>query len=540
VGKILHISLNVVKEEVLQKQPDYPLLVWFTLLAAFCLSTGQAQEPARCASDFVDAMGICVHYGYTDTVYGNFDLVQNKLVELGIRHVRDGSYQRSIWERWKELYLRHGIRVTTVIEPTEHNTITDTLELLKDYSTCIDAIEGPNESDVYTFNYQNKGFPEGVRDFQNDLYHAVKSDRTLSNLPVIGPSMARPEHGTEVAPLAVLDYECMHSYAGGNLPSHQLDSRWLPYAHQILGVSSYIRPVVATECGYDTITPSTNSQYGISEAAQAKYIPRLFAEYFNRGIQRTFTYELFDEGSNDQTAIHKFGLLHSNGTMKPAFAAERNLISLLFDPNASFTPHAFFYKLSGDATKLKQVHHTLLEKSNGDFYLLMWQEVQSYDLKTHQDVSPKDTPIILQLDEPIAEASALRPSEGSQGHPLAINNGCIHLSVPDEVIIIKLTPVLREHHSLPLSSPLPSPVNLNASNIGTSIALSWQPPPNNDVRGYFVFRNDTYLGSTSQMSWVDGDTWENTGYTYSVKAYNKAGNLSPAVMVKIVSGSAPL
>jgi hypothetical protein len=62
-----------------------------------------------------------------------------------------------------------------------------------------------------------------------------------------------------------------------------------------------------------------NSQVGISTSAQAKYIPRLFAEYFRNGIARTFVYEFYDEGTNPADQEQNFGLINNDLTPKPAY-----------------------------------------------------------------------------------------------------------------------------------------------------------------------------------------------------------------------------
>src|SRR5579862_5452132 len=48
-------------------------------------------EQARAADSFVDAIGVNIHLGYSDTVYHKYDeILKPRLVELGVRHVRDG------------------------------------------------------------------------------------------------------------------------------------------------------------------------------------------------------------------------------------------------------------------------------------------------------------------------------------------------------------------------------------------------------------------------------------------------------------------
>ncbi|NJN38104.1 MAG: hypothetical protein HC790_04210 [Acaryochloridaceae cyanobacterium CSU_3_4] len=103
---------------------------------------------------------------------------------------------------------------------------------------------------------------------------------------------------------------------------------------------------------------------GVSEQAAAKSLPRLFLEFFNRGIQRTFVYELIDEHPNPKLDDKEknFGLLRYDGSRKPVFIALRNLITLLKDSKTKsskpFSPQYLDYQLSGNTVN---IHHTLLQ-----------------------------------------------------------------------------------------------------------------------------------------------------------------------------------
>ncbi len=115
----------------------------------------------------------------------------------------------------------------------------------------------------------------------------------------------------------------MHSYAGGNQPDQDLDTKWIPNTKKVSGD----RPIVATETGWHNAVNDANaSQKGVSEEVSSKYIPRLFLEYFKRGVTRTFLYELMDERAKSDME-NNFGLIRADGTPKPAFYALKNLTS---------------------------------------------------------------------------------------------------------------------------------------------------------------------------------------------------------------------
>ncbi len=56
--------------------------------------------------------------GYDDTPYGTqYNTVKQKLVELGVRHIRDGDTKSFVFDRFKELAAA-GIKTTYIMNPT--------------------------------------------------------------------------------------------------------------------------------------------------------------------------------------------------------------------------------------------------------------------------------------------------------------------------------------------------------------------------------------------------------------------------------------
>src|SRR2546430_10994083 len=67
------------------------------------------------ADDFVESVGVNVHLGYADTPYGRQDIVKAKLLELGVRYIRDGLTpgKPAVYRAWRELASR-GIRLDLI------------------------------------------------------------------------------------------------------------------------------------------------------------------------------------------------------------------------------------------------------------------------------------------------------------------------------------------------------------------------------------------------------------------------------------------
>src|SRR5437763_12765950 len=58
------------------------------------------------ADRLVDSIGINVHLGFFNTTYKDFDLVRDKVRELGIRHLRDHAVTRAGYGPNHEYYQR--------------------------------------------------------------------------------------------------------------------------------------------------------------------------------------------------------------------------------------------------------------------------------------------------------------------------------------------------------------------------------------------------------------------------------------------------
>src|SRR5262249_37883627 len=154
-------------------------------------------------------------------------------------------------------------------------------------------------------------------------------------------------------------------YLGGNEPLTSLADH-LDKVRTIAGSKGS----VVTETGYHTAKTWTGNHPGVSEQAMGRYVLRLFLEFFTSGISRTYLYELIDEGTNTGEREQNFGLLRYDGSEKPAFTGLKNLIGLLSDPGAGFTPGKLGYALSGDTAGVRQL---LLQRRDGRFYLVLWR-----------------------------------------------------------------------------------------------------------------------------------------------------------------------
>jgi hypothetical protein len=403
-------------------------------------SSEQAQpEQARSADSFVDSIGVAVHLNYGDTAYNQYnDIIKPRLQELGIRHIRDGVSLKDTetQQKFKEL-ANLGIKSTLVMDPRKGLTPEKAVAIAKAVASSIEAVEGPNEWDLYPdLLYNGQNFPQGVRQFQADLYAAIKRDSATANLDVLSPSVADAKNASKLGSVAC-DIATIHSYpSAGGSPTTGLDDKWLPAAKILCGN----KPIIATETGYHNAIQQPKG--GVSEQTAAKYLPRLALEYFNRGIKRAHTYELIDLKPNlegDRPSFN-YGLLRTDGSQKPAFIAVKNLIALLQDPeakNGSFPLKSLDYQLSGDTTN---VHHTILQKSDGKFYLILWQEVLSFDPRTQKNIVVPDREVGLIFNTSISQAAIYQPLKSTAPIEQYTNYKQLMLKVPDHPLVIELVP----------------------------------------------------------------------------------------------------
>ncbi len=278
--------------------------------------------------------------------------------ELGIRHIRDGAYREEEFFHNVKSLAADGIKTILIFSG---NPPTEVIATAKKLSGALEAVEGPNESDLEVFNFAYKGdkFPEGTRNYQKEMYAAVKGDAATKNLPVVLPSMGWGENADLMGKLnSAGDYCNLHSYPNiGQPPTIDLDSYFIPHIKNMCDRL----PMWATETGYHNVV---SDELGISEQAAGKYIPRLLLGNFKRNIVRTYLYELVNQSSDSNDDQSNFGLLRFDGSPKPAFTAIKNMNSLLKEPGAKFTPQSLDYEIEGDKQGIESV---LLQKSNGDY-----------------------------------------------------------------------------------------------------------------------------------------------------------------------------
>ena len=378
----------------------------------------------------------------------NYTGLKAKLAESGIRYVRDGTFP-AVFVRANDLYDSLGVKTDMLTgrfksgpwpQPLDPTQIDAELNEIKNQSLAATvSLEAPNEYDLS--HGPDTDWVGTIKNYSMLLYTKAKADAMLKNLPVIGPSLTSLEAYEAVGNSdSYIDYGNQHLYQWTFWPGFDgLDkngSRSITWYLDDLArqQSPSGKHVQGTEAGYTDYVETG----GLSEEADGKYMARIYAEFFRRGIDRTYKYEFVNQGQPGREGL--FGLLRNDLSEKPSFRAVKNLITILSDKGPTFELDTLNYILGGNTT---DVHQILFQKRNGDFYLMIWMEISSWDVNAKTDLYPLPQQLTLTLQDSnrISNASlyAFNNTADVDISNLTINNNQIIFNVTDKISIVKLS-----------------------------------------------------------------------------------------------------
>ncbi len=470
--KVMQITWHV---KPLIRKKNLILYLYLTFSTAFT-------EQARQADHLVEMCGVAAHLGYTDTPYWlNWSSVvdasptlKSLVFDLGIRHIRDGiplgTGQTDSLNRQKLVELHsHGINLTGILAQSAYQTL-DTSRISRDLKRMeelqlgpmMNAIEGPNEYDLFNpLGQSNSQWPNELLAFQKHLYTTVKKSSVFKNTPIYGPTIGIPGFNGPPAALKGIvdycDYGNGHPYPGGGQPEWNALSTFQVQARKMSGNKS----LVATETGYNTAIDYPTGNAGISERADGIYTPRLLMYYFKQGFHKVFLYELMDikpdPGKFDESE-HHYGLIRLTDNSKPtgtpvgiapkaSYKALKNLLKLFNDPGPDFIPKALAYHLEGDLTDIQTV---LLQKRNGTFFLVLWNQKPVFDLKNRVDITLPERKLTVQFDQDITETRLYRPGTAETIVNLKTSSkpSKQDISVYEDIVVLEIKPALEKNQQI--------------------------------------------------------------------------------------------
>jgi hypothetical protein len=395
-------------------------------------------ELPRPADAFVDSIGVNAHLGAYGTAYfNNFSAIASLLGGLGVRHVRDGIAfnQPTICDRDKQL-AGQGIHFdfTTAADETSAE--------LTAWAACvgsaIESIEGPNEYDLMHPS-SDSNWAATLSDFQRRLYTGVKA---VSTVPVLGPALTSQNAYASVGDLSSsADGGNVHDYFAGRNPG---TGGWgdtdafgtygsLAWNIGLARQSTGSKPMYATETGYPDLVGAM--LYAVPPATKARYTLRTLLEDWNAGVVRTYVFELLDENTD---SFRSYGITDGSGNPKPAYTALKNLIAHLADPGAPISATPLSYTLTAPSS----VHHTLLQRRNGSYALVVWVEQPDWNPDTNATIIvPTQTASLNFTAAPhTVTATTFDDSGNVTTAPLSVTNNTVSVTASDNVTIVDITP----------------------------------------------------------------------------------------------------
>lgn len=390
----------------------------------------QTEKPAR-AWDFINSVGVNTHFGYYDTQYARYEeILKPRLLESGIKHIRDGTYNEDVVRKYKEVG-KAGVRLLLI---TRSNKVADQA---KSIGPMLWGVEAVNEPD----GRRTPGsWEQAAREEQRKLYEVIKGDLDLQSIPVVGISLANiKESPGLLGDLSQwMDYGGMHPYAAGQHPCNHWG--WGMSMADALNTARKVsknKPLLVTECGYHN-KENNPPHPGVSEQAAAIYHIHLPFVYFNQGIVRSYKYEFIDlkpdEAMTDMEC--HFGLVRSDGTPKPSFSALKNLLALLNDNDRSFVPQPLPIRIVSPDTAL--VQSTLLQKSDGSWWLALFRNVTIYDLKTRKDLQVEAVPVKLRFRKKM-NVHLYRPNESTKAYTSFNKRKEISFDLGAKLILVEIS-----------------------------------------------------------------------------------------------------
>ncbi len=399
-------------------------------------------EQAQQADLFVNSVGVNTHFTYTDTSYvQQFPRVLTKLSGSGIRHIRDGFYN---WSSSDPIVAEHqalaaaGI-ATDYVVPIDATTSPSTLTSFATLVGDLESIEATNECDAG--NNCGGGGLIGVNHVVSML-PVLSSAATSLRVPLVGPSFTTAYSYASAGNLSsLLTDNNLHVYFGGRNPGTpgwgDGDGRGNNYGSMSWWMAEGSVPAPAkgsmiTETGY--IVQATAEPYTLPESVEGVYLPRTLLLAFNKGVTKTYVYELLEEGSSPG-----YGLLRSDLSERPAFTAVSSMLNLLSDRGLSFVPGKLNYVVSGSV----QPSHALFQKRDGTFWLALWIERSCYDPINGTPIPTSDIAVSLSVNdgEAIKAVSRFDQMGVLQGQLLKAPTVTTQLSVGDSLTLVQISPL---------------------------------------------------------------------------------------------------
>jgi hypothetical protein len=412
---------------------------------------------AKSADQFVESVGVNVHLDYTDTEYNNFEeIVVPSLQYLGVRHVRTGIDDDQQTIKRQRVLSKQGIGILGIV-PYKTPSMPALIELIGRQKNFLEAVEGPNETDEFAeFSYKSQMFPKGTIAFMRDFSRSMRASNETKKIPIVQTSIAFPELTVEGDASGKIRAEMLgdlstyadigngHTYISwGDTPFEMATAR---LSHIKLNTPG--KPYFATEVGYqmgesDGLKGEWNDGESapFDEEVHGRYLTRSILEMFRNGYTRSYIYELLDIDEP------QWGMFAAGGEPKAAADGIHALLRLLSDSRwdvkaqqwetKSFQPDTLGFSLGPVPDT---VHSLLLQKSNGTFYLVVWNEVKNWDAKTGKPIEAESIKSRLQIELDVSSIREFVPSDEGTTPTATYSGGDITVNILDRPTVLEIKP----------------------------------------------------------------------------------------------------
>jgi hypothetical protein len=423
-------------------------------------------QTAVSTENFINSIGVNTHLDFP--TYANIAVVENSINFLGVKNLRDApnaTGDLGTTGLWQQVANATGVKFDAFLPEGSVARMEGDLTYAATLAQqgILNFIEGGNEED------QAYAVAEG-----NSLATTAAYQKTVytighaNGLSVINMSFgvgwnlsATGDYGTVGNLSAYANYANAHTYPGtGNTPLATIE---------VLNSDALLAapgdPVITTEFGYYTDGSSTDPS-SVSQSAQAKYILDGLLDAYQQNDAKTYLYELLDEGGTAGDPEANFGLFTSTGVAKPAAVAIHNLTTLLADSGGPFTAGTLGYAVTG---LLSTDHSMLMEKSDGSFWLALWNEARVQSATTAgAAITVADHTVTLTLANTASSVEVFDPLTSTGVIETASNIDTISLSLPDHPILVEV---------IPAAAVPPPPVTVTTTPSATDLSFTLPATP---------------------------------------------------------------
>jgi hypothetical protein len=364
-----------------------------------------------------------------------------------------------------DLHRETGVRLSwgLVSGGTDVERLVKTAKVLAEVGALL-AFEGNNEPNNWGVTYQGeKGGGRAsswmaVAKLQRDLYRAVKNDPVLAKYPVWSISEAGAEtdnvglqfltippgaqalmpDGTKYADYANVHNYIYHPHSRRPADNKTWDAADSTAASKVDGLfGNFGVTWLRGFQGYDqeqlNTLPRVTTETGaviegpVTEQMQGLHLLNLYLAQFKRGYAYTSVYLLRDR--TDEAGNQSFGFFQTDYSPRKAAIYLHNLTTILADQGVLANPGELDFEIMKQPNT---VHELLLQRSDGTFQLVVWDE----------RLSGEDR-VTIHLGTIQARAIIYDPTVGVEPVQTLTNVNSLELRLNNHPLVIAISPGLR-------------------------------------------------------------------------------------------------